>query len=256
MDLASALTTGRVGDRRLWTTGRLIGIDTTANRARVSVDGSPEVLLPFVPGVYDGITTVFVLRDPDSRGAGQFVLGPCYAEAAPPPPPPPQDDDPAEPVKTVTETALIRPTWSGTWRVSRSAWDRWNVDRYGGRSTLYQGSAYGSGTLIGLAVYGDQVASLGALEITRVVVSTPPATGSGDVTLQGAPHGSKPAGAPSPSGVTAAGATAVELPSTIREGMRTGSVKSLACVGGNYRGTYGTSRPAGMALSVTYTRRA
>lgn len=250
-DIASALV--RSGDRRMWTVGQLLGVDTAANRLLVSVDGSPSVALPFVPGAYDGITTVFVLRDPDGSGAGQMVLGPCYSMPEPPPPPPPQDD-PAQPPALVTQTVTVRPTWSGTWRVVRSAWDRWNTDRYGGRSTLYQGSAYGSGDLIGLAVYGEQLVSLGATEITRVVVSTPLATGSGDATVQGSPHGSKPSGAPTVSGATASGASAVELDASVREAMRTGSVKGLATVGASYRGTYGTSKANGMSLAVTYTR--
>lgn len=254
MELAAALTARGAGDRRPWAVGRLLRIDSAANLAGVSIDGSPEVLLPYAPGVYTDVTTVLVLRDPYGSGAGQMVLCPYYAEAAPPPPPPSQDDP--EVVGTVTETALVRPTWSGTWRQVRSAWDRWNVDRYGGRSTLYQGDAYGSGPLTGLATYGDQLVSLGAVEFTRVVVSTPVATGSGTVVVQGAPHASKPSGAPQPSGETASGTTKVDLSATVREGLRTGVVKSLATVGSAYRGTYGTSRADGMALSVTYTRRA
>lgn len=240
------------GDRRPWVIGRLVSIDAVALRAAVSIDGSPAVSLPYVPGTYTGITTVFVLRDPYGTGAGQLVLGPCYAETAEVVPAPPVDD----PTVTTTETALIRPTWSGTWRSIRSAYDRWNTERYGGRSTLYQGEAYGSGPLTGLAVYGDQVAALGAVSISRIVVSTPLATGSGAVTLQGATNGTKPAGAPSTTGATASGVTAVELDASMCEAFRTGAVKGLASVGANYRATYGTARASGMALSVTYTKTA
>lgn len=253
MDLATAVGT-RAGDRRPWVVAVLLSIDTTANRAKVSIDGSESVSLPFLPGNYTGISTVFVLRDFNGSGSGDLVAGPCYSMAEPPPPPP--DPPAASTPQTTTDTALIRPTWSGTYRAGGPVpgWDQWNVGRYGGRSTLYQGNAYGSGALTGLATYGSQVADLGALSIQRIVVSTPMATGSGSVVLQGSASGSKPAGAPTTTGATSSGSTAVELDPTICEAFRTGSVKGLASVGSSYRGTYGASRPSGMALSITYTR--
>lgn len=256
MDLATALTARRVGDRRPWIVAALLSIDTTANRAVVSIDGSEAVSLPFVPGNYSNITTVFVVRDNAGSGSGDLVVGPCYqmeTPLAPPPEPPPAATPEPQPV---TDTALIRPVWSGTYRSGGPVpgWDQWNVGRYGGRSTLYQGNAYGSGPLTGLAVYGSQVQNLGALSIQRIVVSTPLATGSGDVELQGSPHGSKPSGSPARSGPTSSGRTAVELDAATCEEMRTGSVKGLASVGASYRGTRGTSHPSGMALQVTYTR--
>lgn len=233
-------------------TARLLApVDTATNRAQVSLFGSEAAWLPFVPGTYTDITTVFVAWSP---GTGHVVVGPCYQEDAAsvpaPPPPPPAASDPSP----VLDKALIRPTSSGTYRHVRSAWDRWNTGRYGGASTLYQGDAFGSGQLTGLATYGDQVTALGALEITSIVVTTPLATGSGSVVLQGAPHASRPSGAPAPTGSTASGTTSVSLPADMREALRTGSAKSLATVGASYRGTRGTSHPSGMALAVTYKR--
>lgn len=170
---------------------------------------------------------------------------------------------PTPPTETVTVT--IRPTWSGTYRHNRSAWDRWNVDRYGGRSTLYQGSAHGSGSLTGLAVYGTRVRDLGAISITRIEVTL---RGAGlvegsypSITVQGSPHGSKPSGAPSSSGDTASGSPGksgtakVALPSSVREAFRTGDVRGLALVGSGYGAVRGTSAADGMALRITYTRR-
>lgn len=230
---------------------RLIDIDVDTNRAQVTIDGSQPTWLPFVPGVYEGVTTVFVMSDPVRSGSGQLVLGPCYQEpdveppAAPAPPPS---------GATVTATALIRPVDSATYRHIRGAWDRWNVDMYGGASTLYQGDAYGSGPLTGLAWYGDQVVNLGAASITGITVSTPLATGSGGAGLQGAPHGSRPSGAPTPVGDIAWGDASVTLTAAMCEALRTGASKSLASVGANYRATYGAAHPSGLALSITYAR--
>lgn len=236
------------GDPRSWCTARLLApVNNTTNRALVSIDGSAGVWLPFLPGVYTNITTVFVDLD---RHAGARVTGPCYAEDPVVVPPAPAPDPDPQPDITV----VIRPTWSGTWRSIRSAYDRWNTDRYGGRSTLYQGAAFGSGTLVGLAVYGDQVAALGAASISSIVVTTKLATGSGDVTLQGTPAGSQPGGSPAPTGETATGTAQVALTAAMREAFRTGSAKSLATVGVAYRGTYGTSAADGMALTVMYKR--
>lgn len=244
------------GDRRPWVVARLLGIDETLNRAQVSIDGGDPVWLRYTPGAYDGITTVYVMRDPYRTGSGQLVVGPAYAEdpaeVPPPPPPPPAPATPSP----KTFTAVIRPTWSGTYRNMRNAWDRWNTERssYGGRSTLYQGSSFGSGTLVGLATYGSQVTALGALEITSIVVTTALATGSGSVALQGAPHSSRPKGGPSPSGATANGNSSVTLTADMQEAFRTGTVKALASVGGSYRATFGTARADGMALRVTYRK--
>lgn len=238
------------GDRRPFVVGRLLAMDTVTNRAQVTVDESQPVWLPLIPGVYTNITTVWVMTDPYGSGSGQLVLGPCYQEEAPPPSPPPE---PAKLTPVVT-SAVIRPVGSATYRHIRSAWDRWNVSMHGGASTLYQGDAYGSGPLTGLAWYGDQVVNLGALEITAVSVATPLATGSGNVTLQGAPHGSRPAGAPAPVGDTASGGPSVGLTAAMRESLRTGGAKSLASVGGNYRATFGAAHPSGMSLSITYLR--
>lgn len=240
-------------DRSPIATGDLLAIDATAGRAQVTVGEGDPVWLPYWPGVYTNVTLVWVLMH---RGVPVCVTAPAYAEAPevvpPPPPPPPPVGTPS----TQTVTVVVRPTWSGTYRTIRNAWDRWNADRYGGRSTLYQGNAFGSGELIGLATYGNQITALGALEITRVVVTTKVATGSGVVVLQGAPHGSKPGGGPSVSGETASGSTSVTLTAAMREALRTGTARSLASVGSSYRGTFGTARADGMALTVTYRRAA
>jgi hypothetical protein len=171
---------------------------------------------------------------------------------------------PVPPPATESVTVTIKPKWSGTWRNSRNAWDRWNVDRYGGRSTLYQGDGYGSGPLTGLAVYGTQVRDLGAISIESITVTligADLASGGVTITVQGSSNGTQPSGAPSSSGATAsgtpgrAGTDKVALPSSVREDFRTGAVRGLATVGSAYGAVRGTSAAAGMALAVKYTRK-
>lgn len=252
MDLASAVTQRRASvDRRPWVVARLVSVNSTTNRATVSIDGSEKVTIPYVPGTYTGVTWVYVLRDPDNTGMGPLVLGPAYTEPSPPPPPP--DAPSSGSAATTVDTALIRPVYSGSYRTGQG-WDQWNVNRLGGRSTVWQGNAYGSGVMLGFAGYGTQVRDLGALSIQRIRVSTPLVKYSGSIVLQGSASGTKPAGAPASSGSTGSGVTSVDLPDSVREAFRTGTVRGLVAVGSTYRATYGQGYPSGMALSVTYTR--
>lgn len=221
--------------------------------ATVSYSGGTYEL-PFLPASY-GTLPRDVWVGLSDWGTPFLVHGPS---AVAPPPPPPTPDDP--PDRTVQVTQTIGPQWSGSYRHTRGAWDRWNTTRYGGRSTLYQGNGQGSGPMTGLAVYGDQLVNLGAISIDRVQVrlrNVGLASGSPAVTVQGSPNGSPPGGAPSASGATAAGMdTWLDLPAGIRDGMRTGAVKGLATVGGAYSAVAGAGNGDGMVLSVTYTRNA
>lgn len=227
---------------------------STVTDATVLVDGVTYVL-PYLASTY-GALPAAVWVSLDDWGLPTLVLGPSAVAAPPAPPPPPPPDEPS----VVRAVAVIVPQWSGTWRASRGAWDRWNADvgRYGGRSTLYQGSSFGSGPLTGLATYGDQIVNLGATSIERIEVavrSVGLASGSPPVTVQGSPHGAPPGGAPSSSGDTASGMGGlVNLPPSTREAMRTGAVKGLALVGGPYSAAAGAGSGDGMALTVTYTR--
>lgn len=240
-------------------TARLVSIDST--RATVSVRGSQPVPLRYIGAAadYAGVTVVYVACNPSQGGRADTVLGPAGAP----------DVDTLEPLPpapsgTVTATALVLPTWSGTWvGTPRNAWDLYNLATYGGRSDLYQGDPSWYYALTGLATYGDQIVNLGASSITSAVLTVQRNGSGGDavVTVQGAPHASKPAGAPAPTGTTASSASlsatgkgTIALGSTIREDLRTGTAKSLALVGTTYAGVYGTSRADGMALFLTYTR--
>lgn len=206
--------------------------------------------LPAIPNTYTVGSRAWVSTD--DWGQPVLVHGPSTlpapsAPGTPDAPPPPTSG-------TQQVTVAVGVQWSGTYRHSRSAWDRWNTDRYGGRSTLYQGDGFGSGSLTGLAIYGDQIVNLGAISIDRVRIKVNPITGGGSALLQGAPHGSPPGGAPSPSGGTASGTGWVDLDGATREAMRVGSVKSIATVGTNYLGVGGAGNGDGMVAEVTFTR--
>lgn len=243
------LVLGPVNPRDPEVPGTLTAIDTTAKRATVSVEGASHVL-PYKPSTYAVGADVWVgLSD---WGVPYLVQGPSDVAAVASTPP----SAPSAPGSAQT-TQTIGPQWSGTWRSTRAAWDRWNTDRYGGRSTLYQGDAFGSGPLKGLATYGDQLVNLGAVSIDRVQVmlrGVGLSGAAGPATVQGSPHGSQPGGAPTSSGDTAAGDGWVDLPASVREAMRTGAVKGLCTVGANYWAVAGAGNGDGMVLAVTYTR--
>ena len=252
------------GDSSLVATAMLLQTETSCLSCWISLlDGDP-VKLPCQPGSYDGITTVSVLMQ---GGKPVHVLGPAGVPVV--------DSDSKDSAKgqianpmpklTMIRGKSIRPAWSGTWRASRGAYDRWNTGTHGGRSDLYQGSNRSSGALQGVAVYGNSFVNLKAVEITRMTVTLVPngSIGAGlsvPVTLQAVSGGGAPSGAPSLIGSTvqspslqAGKATSVALPGSVRELFRTGQAGGLAVVGGQYQGVRGTSHPAGMALALDYT---
>lgn len=222
--------------------------------------------LPYAPGTYSAGTAVRVVRSAAKFGLPEYVLGPSGSYNSQNPGQP--GGGVVNPPQVVGRQAVILPQWTGSWRSSYSRWDTWNTDRYGGRSTLWQGNGFGSGPMIGLAGYGDQIVALGAQQITRMQVSVYRAdtsSSSGKVAvLQPSPHGSQPGGAPSASGegvgspALAPGQSAqVDLAASTFEEFRTGAYKGLATVGTDYAGFSGTPDRApvhadGMALVVQY----
>lgn len=209
--------------------------------------------LPYLAGAYGALPSSVWVSLSD-WGTPVLVLGP--SAVAPPPPPAGGGENPGGGA-TVQVTQTITPQWSGSWRASSGAWDRWNTGRYGGRSTLYQGSGFGSGPMVGLATYGDQLVNLGAISIDRVQVmlrGVGLAGASGPATVQGSPHGSPPGGAPTSSGPAVSGDGLTDLAAATREGMRAGTVKALALVGPQYWAVAGAGNGDGMALITTYTR--
>lgn len=230
----------------------------TAGNLTVTVDGVTYTI-PCPMGAYTVGSSAWVLTD--DWGVPVIVIGPSSDVA-----PTGGTPAPALPAAVVTATVTISPQQSGTWRSSYGKWDVWGGSLGGGLPAVYQGNAYGSGPLTGLACYGDQVLNLGAISITRITLNVSRnGSGSGPValTVQGSPNGTRPAGAPTSSGTTAStgavalnGSGSVDLPSDVRENFRTGAVKALAAVGGSYAGFGGTATPGSFTLTIQYTRNA
>ena len=247
-------------DDTLVTTGYLIAGPGANRRCTISVYGSPQISGVIAASAdYTGATAVRVLMD---RGRPVQVLGPAGAipitpspgggQSLPPPPPPPAP---------IIETAsrVILPSATGTWRAIRAAWGRW-----GHAADTAQGNADGSGPLIGLACYGDQVVALGASSITRATLTLVQNPDSGYATpwaavVQGSPHRSLPAGAPTASGTSTTvpmpgrgrGTTATaDLPADVRNALRTGAVKGFAMNGAAYGSALGAGRH-GQAWALT-----
>ncbi len=248
-------------DRALVATATLVDYDGTYDLATVSLYGGEAIAgVPAVPSTYTGVTTVRVLLD---AGRPVQVLGPASTTAVP-------DgttaDTPATEVRTFAGV-IVGPVGSGTYRVDRSAWDRWNTTSYGGASDVYQAGSAASGVLHGLAWYGDQILNLGAAAITRARL-TLVSNGSGtsatwSATVRGCASGTRPAGAPTYTGSTvsvtvpgygkAGQAVAVDLDATMCDDLRDGTIKSLGLTAATYGGTYGLGRAPGWYLSLDGT---
>lgn len=240
--------------------GKVVAINTSAGTLTVDALGG-QYKLPYNAGTYTVGAPVYVRRDPAQFGEPVHVDG-LQGNYVAPDPGTPGEGAPNAP-KLVSRQAVLQAQSSGSWRSSQGRWNSWNVDRFGGPSTLYQGDQYGSGPMTGWAGYGNQVADLRAEEITGMwvnVVRADNSTSFGRVAvIQGSPDGSRPGGAPGGSGDTASSSSltpgrgeGVALPSSTFNTWRTGGFKGIRLTGSEYAGFYGTSRADGMALTVNY----
>jgi len=260
--LQGALAAGL--DTTVQVTGIVSSLNPTTNRLLVSIYGSDPIPMEFASGSYTPGEMVDVARTYVGGVVKFFVRGRTGGTPAVTLP-----TVPPAASTTATATTVIVPQWSGTWRVARSAYDRWNESRssYGGRSTLYQGDGYGSGQLFGLALYGDQIKNLGATTITAMTLTVRDAglaIGSRPAMEIRAATNTDSSGIPSPTGVTmtapalASGAVgAVAVDASLFDAFRTGAIKALTTVGvgsSKYNALRGTSDADGMALKITYTR--
>lgn len=231
-----------------WAVARLISVSGTL--ARVSLYGSQPVDLPYVPGDYTDIRTVYVQLDPLRSGGGQLVLGP----ASGPVPGPPVGV--VEPPDTLDAEALIPPIWTGTWSLSSSRYGAWKASR-GDSTVLYQSSDFR-----GLAVYGDLVAGLGASSIQSMILEFPFLTEEhGQPQFRGSAQRTEPGPSEPPEAstgevaVAAVGAEQIDLvESGLAERLRTGESRSLVMLGPDYVGVHGMAHPSGMTLRIKYRR--
>lgn len=226
----------------------------TSGKLTVYFDGANTVV-PAMPGAYTVGQSAWVLLS--DWGKPILVLGPSTEPAPGAPPSTPGGGG----TSTIVVNTAIGPQISGTFR-SGYGWDRWNTDRYGGASDVYQGNAYGSGALAGFAGFGDQVVNLGAISIDYMALVANKTADGNNATLvvQGSADGGRPAGAPSSSGDTASasigsgGQGLLIFTPTMREAFRTGALKGLVAIGSDYGGFGGTATPGSFVLSIQYTR--
>lgn len=249
---------GPITPAPMYVTGRVTAVSSTS--LTVTVLGQSYVLVPRAAGTYAVGNDVWVERHPTGFGVPQAVLGVSGVAS--------EGNNPGggsgNPGQTVARQATISPADSGTWSDRFGRWDSWNPSSYGGKSTLWQGNAYGSGQLHGWAGYGDRVVGLNAVAITGMWIDVI-RSGSTDsagraAVVQGSPDGTRPGGAPSGSGDTASTSPLareqgqrIQLPTSTYESWRTGGFKGIRLVGGDYGGFYGTARGDGMALTVQFT---
>jgi len=216
--------------------------------------------LMFASSTYDVGDKVLVLRHPSGFGIAQAVIGLAGIEQ--------NADTPGggsgNPGQTQPRQATISPQDSGTFSARFGRWDAWAVyPRHGGAPSMWQGNGYGSGALWGWSGYGDQVTNLHATAITRMWLDVIRADASDSaaraLTVQGSPDGVRPGGAPAGAGDTAStgplpqGASQrIELPASMYDAWRTGGVRGLRTVGGDYMAAAGTNRGGAMTLTIQY----
>ncbi len=241
-------------DRTPLVVARLVTEPDADDLAVISIAGSEPLTVPAVPSTYTGVTSVYVSMD---SGRPVLVTGPAGTPVFEAP-------TPTETTAAESVTGLVvAPTVSGTWRVDRAAWDRWNE-----ATDVYQAGSSASGVLSGIACYGDGIVNLGLDTITRARL-TLVSNGAGFVSswsaaIKGATYSTLPASAPTlaatTSSVTVPGygydgsAVTVDLDATTRESLRTGRWKSLGLgTTGTYGGTKGTRDSRGWVLTIDGT---
>ena len=246
LDAAPAGLSQRPGsDRAAVMTGTVTAVSTDGTLVTVRILGSEPIQLPATASVWTGISTASILMDP-ATGRPVHVLGP-----APKPLRTLIDMETEDLTLPATGTTTITPEWSGTWS-SREGWDRWNTNRFGGRSDLYQGQASGR-TLRGLATYGQRVTALGADTITSAsltVTSNGAVQAAGTVSVQCADwsEGGPVTSGPVVSGTCRPGAPATLDITPLGPGLIAG--RGMALVGADYLGALGTG--ASMAIGLTW----
>jgi len=145
---------------------RVLDVANGGTTVTVSLLGSAGITLPATASTWTGVETAYVLLDPDT-GRPIHVLGP-----APAPKTGPMSFSPPE-ATTNTVTCTAHPTWTGTH--APTGWNRFSAAIVGHPRDLNQGDA-GTGTLTGLATYGQQIPAIGTTSITRATLT---ATGNG-----------------------------------------------------------------------------
>lgn len=148
-------------DRAMIAVARVLDVANGGTTVTVSLLGSAGITLPATASTWTGVETAYVLLDPDT-GRPIHVLGP-----APAPKTGPMSFDPPE-ATTNTVTCTAHPIWTGTH--APTGWNRFGAAIVGHPRDLSQGDA-GTGTLTGLATYGQQIPAIGTASITRAILT-------------------------------------------------------------------------------------
>ena len=153
-------------DHAMVAVARVLDVDGGGTTVTVSLLDSAGITLPATVSTWTGVETAYVLLDP-STGRPIHVLGPAPAPKIAPV----SFKPPKATTRTVTRTAY--PIWTGTH--APAGWRHFGAAIVGHPRDLNQGDA-GTGTLTGLATYGQQIPAIGATSITRATLT---ATGNG-----------------------------------------------------------------------------
>ena len=153
-------------DHAMVAVARVLDVDGGGTTVTVSLLDSAGITLPATVSTWTGVETAYVLLDP-STGRPIHVLGPAPAPKIAPV----SFKPPKATTRTITATAY--PIWTGTH--APAGWRHFGAAIVGHPRDLNQGDA-GTGTLTGLATYGQQIPAIGATSITRATLT---ATGNG-----------------------------------------------------------------------------
>lgn len=238
-------------DRSPIVVARLLSEPDAEGLCTIALADSDPLIVPAVPSTYTGVTTVYVTMQ---DGRPVLVTAPAGTPVQ-------YDTPPSGAATTETVTGIvITPTVSGSWRATRSAWDRWND-----ATDVYQTGSAVSGALSGIACYGDRITALGLVTMTAtltLVSNGHPAAGAWSAAIKGATYSSLPAGAPTLAATSTTatvpsadgGVVTVALDATTCENLRAGTWKSLGLgTTGTYGGTRGTRDGRGWVLTIDGT---
>lgn len=219
-------------DHTMVVVARVLAVANGGTTVTVSLLGSAGITLPATVSTWTGVETAYVLLDP-STGRPIHVLGPAPAPKIAPV----SFKPPKATTRTVTCTAY--PIWTGTH--APAGWNRFGAAIVGHPRDLNQGDA-GTGTLTGLATYGQQIPAIGATSITRATLT---AVGNGanpttwNAVLQCATYtdaGPQPTGPQATGTITSNQTSSIDV-TALADGLLAGH--GIALVGAVYGGLRG-----------------
>lgn len=239
--------------------GTLAG-GASGGNATVNVDEGDSVTIPLLSGSYATGDRVWVLLDAwGSPVVGSEWLSSSGTEVKKPTAGSGSsagDGGSSGSLRPVRSQVQLAPSSVGTYRYSKSAWNSWQPGRFGFPAVAYQGSKYGSGTLVGVFGFGEQIVGLGASSIDSATITMRRSDADGGVIAPvavgvstGAAAGAAPVGVTGTyggSGAGSGGGSTIQLGADVCNGLRTGAVKGIGLVG-----TYSAWVGATLTLNIT-----